>query len=456
MATEIKLPSLSENISEGAILELRAKEGDAIKEGDILLVVEAEKSTVEVPSPVNGTLSKWLVKKGDVVKAGQVLARAEAGVAKPKAEGPTKAVNVPDREPAVAASAHEHARKTAGAVAGKSTAPAGPGLNGEHDGPRSGNGARLVPAGPATRRLARKLGVDLGQVPGSGPRGRVTQDDVIAYSQRARPTAAGAAPVAPALPDFGKWGPVEAEPLEMVRRKTAEQMSLAWSQVPHVTQHDLADITELESFRRSQDGKGPKLTVTAFALKAVAVALQEFPHFNASLDPAGGRLILKRYYHVGVAVDTDRGLLVPVIRDVDKKSVRQLAAEVAEVAEKARQRKLPIEEMKGGTFTITNLGGIGGVGFTPIVNWPEVAILGLSRARQEPVVSDGQVQPRLMLPLSLSYDHRVIDGADGARFTRRVAAKQGFLFFFTPPHPAPNPWPPGSRRGPVSCAAPRG
>jgi pyruvate dehydrogenase E2 component (dihydrolipoamide acetyltransferase) len=208
----------------------------------------------------------------------------------------------------------------------------------------------------------------------------------------------------------------------MIRRKTAEQMALAWAQIPHVTQHDLADITALDAFRRSQDGQGPKLTVTAFALKAAAVALKEFPQINASLDLAGGRLIRKQYYHVGVAVETDRGLLVPVIRDVDKKSVRELAAEVTEVAEKARQRKLPIEDMKGGTFTITNLGGIGGVGFTPIVNWPEVAILGLSRARPEPVVKDGQVTPRLMLPLSLSYDHRVIDGAAGARFARRVAA----------------------------------
>jgi pyruvate dehydrogenase E2 component (dihydrolipoamide acetyltransferase) len=279
-----------------------------------------------------------------------------------------------------------------------------------------------VPAGPATRRLARKLGVDLEHVPGSGPRGRVTQDDVIAYSQQARPAAGGAGVPVPPLPDFAKWGPVEAQPLDTIRRKTAEQMALAWSQVPHVTQHDLADITELDAFRRSQDGQGPKLTVTAFALKAAAVALKEFPQFNASLDLAGGRLVRKQYYHVGVAVDTDRGLLVPVIRDVDKKSVRELAAEVTELAEKARQRKLPIEEMKGGTFTITNLGGIGGVGFTPIVNWPEVAILGLSRARLEPVVRGGQVAPRLMLPLSLSYDHRVIDGADGARFTRRVAA----------------------------------
>jgi pyruvate dehydrogenase E2 component (dihydrolipoamide acetyltransferase) len=223
---------------------------------------------------------------------------------------------------------------------------------------------------------------------------------------------------APPLPDFERWGPVERKPLETVRRRTAEQMSLAWGLVPHVTQHDLADVTDLEAFRKQQDGRGPKLTVTAFALKAVAILLKEFPQFNASLDAAAGQLVLKRYYHIGVAVDTRGGLLVPVIRDVEKKSIEALARELTETAEKARQGKA---DMTGGTFTITNLGGIGGTGFTPIVNYPEVAILGLSRSRWEPVVRDGQVVPRLLLPLSLSYDHRVIDGADAARFTRRLA-----------------------------------
>jgi pyruvate dehydrogenase E2 component (dihydrolipoamide acetyltransferase) len=394
-------------------------------------VVEAEQAAVEVPADAGGKVTEVLVKKGDTVKVGQVLARlegtAEPAGAKDKAK-PSKAkdaTEVPEGESPVAAKTidpgatepAEHARKTAAAVAHRPTA-AENGRNGEQTGgPRAGDGAPGVPAGPATRRLARKLGVDLGRVPGTGPRGRVTQDDVIAFSKQAR--TAGAA--APLLPDFGKWGPVEAETLEIVRRKTAEQMALAWAQVPHVTQHDLADVTDLEAFRKAQEGDGPKLTVTAFALKAVAVALKEFPHFNASLDAAGGRLIRKSYYHIGVAVDTDRGLLVPVIRDVDKKSIRELAAELAAAAEKARQRKLPVDDMKGGTFTITNLGGIGGTAFTPIVNWPEVAILGLSRARLEPAVRDGQVVPRLMLPLSLSYDHRVIDGADGARFTRRIA-----------------------------------
>jgi pyruvate dehydrogenase E2 component (dihydrolipoamide acetyltransferase) len=432
---EIKLPDFGENVAEGGVLELRVKEGDTINKGDILLVVEAEKSTLEVPAEVSGRVSKLQVKKGDTVKSGQVIGTVEDGApAGKRAQAPAKEARdqAPEREsPAVTKAPEpeeteptEEAKQTAAAL-GTKPAPdgkGGPGRNGDHGAPARGD-SKLVPAGPATRRLAGKLGVDLASVPGSGPRGRVTQDDVIAFSKRSGAVGGGTGVAVPPLPDFAKWGPVEAQPLELIRRKTAEQMSLSWSLIPHVTQHDLADVTDLDAFRRSQDtGKGPKLTVTAFVLKAAAVTLQEFPHFNASLDLAGGRLIRKRYYHIGVAVDTDRGLLVPVIRDVDKKSVRQLAGELTEIAEKARGRKLPVEEMKGGTFTISNLGGIGGTSFTPIVNYPEVAILGLSRARLEPVVRDGQVVPRLMLPLSLSYDHRVVDGADGARFCRRIAA----------------------------------
>lgn len=423
MPTDIKLPPLSENVTEGGVLELRVKAGDAVKAGDVIAVVEAEKSTLEITSDQTGKVSEVLVKKGDIVKVGQPLIRVDAGAGaaateKPaKSEKPVKAEKHAEKpakqpEPDLVEPA-EHARRTATAVAHSG--------NGEHGGPRTAHGDSRIPAGPATRRLARKLGVDLETVHGSGPRGRVTQDDVISFARRGAITSPAAASVAPPLPDFTKWGKVEAQPLELVRRKTAEAMSVAWAQVPHVTQHDLADVTELDAFRRSHENKGPKLTVTAFALKAVAVALKEFPNFNASLDVAGQKLIKKQYVHVGVAVDTDRGLLVPVIRDVDKKSVRELAASLADIAERARQRKLGLEDLKGGTFTITNLGGIGGTAFTPIVNWPEVAILGLSRARQEPAVRDGQVVPRLMLPLSLSYDHRVIDGADGARFTRRVA-----------------------------------
>jgi pyruvate dehydrogenase E2 component (dihydrolipoamide acetyltransferase) len=272
--------------------------------------------------------------------------------------------------------------------------------------------------------LAREWGIDLLQVPGSGRGGRVTEADVKRFVKQLATGPAvpiAAATVAPPLPDFSKFGPVERQRLSGVRKATAKQMALAWGLIPHVTQHDLADITDLEAFRKQQDGKGPKLTMTAFALKAVAVALRQYPQFNSSLDLAAGQLVLKRYHHLGVAVDTEQGLLVPVLRDVDKKSIHELAGELTAVAERARKREIGPDDLSGGTFTITNLGGIGGTSFTPIVNYPEVAILGMSRARLEPVVKDGVVVSRLLLPLSLSYDHRVIDGADAARFTRGIA-----------------------------------
>jgi pyruvate dehydrogenase E2 component (dihydrolipoamide acetyltransferase) len=273
--------------------------------------------------------------------------------------------------------------------------------------------------------MARELGVDLALVSGTGKMGRVTQDDVKQFVRRlaagaAMVPAGGVAPAIPAvpLPRFEDFGPVERQPLSKVRLLTAQHMARCWTLIPHVTQHDEADITDLEAFRKSQAGKGPKLTLTAFALKACAVALKQFPQFNSSLDLDNQQLILKNYYHIGVAVDTERGLVVPVIRDVDKKSVEALAAELNETAEKARKGDF---DMKGGTFTISNLGGIGGTGFTPIVNHPEVAILGISRSKWQATIRDGQVVPRLLVPLSLSYDHRVIDGAAAARFTRLIA-----------------------------------
>ncbi len=402
MAVDIVLPDLGENIKEGNVLEIRVKPGDTVGPGDIVIVLEAEKSTVEVPAGLAGKIAEIAVTQGQTISPGVVIARAEGAAAASPGKPAAKAMAAEAKAPAATATLAPPVARN-GDVA-------------THQ-PRF-SPDQLIPAGPATRRIARKFGINLQTVKGSGPRGRVTQDDVIAHVQRS--TGGGVA--APPLPDFAKWGEVEAQPLELIRRKTAEQMSVAWSQIPHVTQNDLADITDLDAFRRSQDGQGPKLTVTAFALKACAVAIKEFPTFNSSLDLAGNKLIVKRYCHIGVAVDTDRGLLVPVIRDVDKKSIKDLATDLADVAEKARARKLPIEDMKGGCFTISNLGGIGGTGFTPIVNWPEVAILGLSRSRTEPVYQNGQFVPRLMMPLSLSYDHRVIDGANGARFTRRVAS----------------------------------
>jgi pyruvate dehydrogenase E2 component (dihydrolipoamide acetyltransferase) len=428
MASEIKLPELGENVEGGDVVDVKVAEGAEVKEGQALLEVEAEKSTVEVPSPSAGRISKVHVKKGDKIKTGQTLFTLEAvgaakPAAKPAAEAPAKPAAKPAAEPKPAPAPAE-----AGAAVTVPPAPrpAGDGSRGAADGSDPG---KVIPAGPATRRLARELGINLALVRGTAPGGRVTQEDVKAYVKNlaagvtdgAAVGAAVATVKVPPLPDFGKWGTVERRPLDAVRRKTAEQMALAWSQIPHVTQHDLADITDLEAFRKQQDGRGPKLTVTAFALKSAAIALKQFPQFNATLDLGNNQLILKQYYHLGLAVDTDRGLLVPVLRDVDKKSVHDLAKEMADVAERARQKKITTDDMRGGTFTITNLGGIGGTSFTPIVNYPEVAILGLSRSRMQPVFRDnGQVTPRLMLPLSLSYDHRVIDGADGARFLRRI------------------------------------
>jgi pyruvate dehydrogenase E2 component (dihydrolipoamide acetyltransferase) len=295
-----------------------------------------------------------------------------------------------------------------------------------------------VPAAPHVRRLAREIGVDIHGVQGSGPGGRISEEDVKLYAKNALAAAtAAAAPrvgfAEPELPDFSKWGKTERVSMRGVRRKTAEHLRQAWNTIPHVTQQDRSDITELEQLRarfapRAEEAGG-KMTVTAIALKVCASALKVFPQFNASIDMGKEEIIYKQYINIGVAVDTDRGLLVPVIRDVDKKNIVELAAEMTQLSKKARERKLTPAEMEGGTFTITNLGGIGGTGFSPIVNHPEVAILGLSRSRMEPEWVNNKFEPRLILPLSLSYDHRLIDGADAARFLRWIAEafEQPFL-----------------------------
>jgi pyruvate dehydrogenase E2 component (dihydrolipoamide acetyltransferase) len=297
-----------------------------------------------------------------------------------------------------------------------------------------------IPAAPSTRRLAREIGVDIYEVKGSGPGGRISEDDVKAHAKVVLAAASAAqAParaghfVPPQLPDFSKWGKIERVSMRSVRRKTAEHLAESWNTIPHVTQHDRADITELEQLRArfapKAEQAGGKMTVTAIALKVCAAALKVFPQFNATIDMEREEIIYKQYINIGVAADTDRGLLVPVIRDVDKKNIVELAVELSQLSQKAREKKITVADMEGGTFTITNLGGIGGTAFTPIVNHPEVAILGLSRSRMEPEWIDGKFEPRLILPLSLSYDHRLIDGADAARFLRWVAEafEQPFL-----------------------------
>jgi pyruvate dehydrogenase E2 component (dihydrolipoamide acetyltransferase) len=420
MASEITLRKLKEGVDSVEVTEVLVKPGQVVEKDQPLIVVNADKANMEVHAPMAGKVVELKVKPGDEIKVGAVYCVIEgtSGAATAAAPAPVAAARSapppakPSRKDDGSDEAPEKDRKPA-----RTPQPAAPRTTARPAGGDHPPG--MIPASPGTRWLARKLGVDLKSVPGSGPRGRVTEEDVKNAFNGAGP-AFVAAPGAPSkpLPDFEQFGPVQKETLTRTRKLTAQQMNLAWTQVAHVTQHDLADITDLEAFRKSREGKGVKLTVTAFAMKACAIALKQFPNFNSSLDLVSGQLILKKYYHLGVAVDTKGGLLVPVIRDVDKKGVEELAAELAETAEKARAGKA---DMSGGTFTITNLGGIGGTGFTPIVNWPEVAILGLSRGRHEPVLRDGQFVPRLMLPLSLSYDHRVVDGADAARFTRRVA-----------------------------------
>ena len=423
------IPNLGDGIKGGDVLNVLVKVGDTVAKDQGVLELETDKATIEVPSSVAGTVTEVKVKAGDKVTIGQGVivlsgsastaapapakASAEpaapapsfggkAGDAKPKGSGPGELVDFSrGSRPAAAAAAPAPA-------AAPDTRPA-------------------APAAPSVRRLARQLGLDIHAVSGTGPGGRISADDVLAHGKQviASQSSGGGALPAVVLPDFSKWGAIDRQPMRAIRRKTAEHMVNSWAGVPHVTQHEKADVTDLEALRQ-KFGKGleaqskGKLTVTAVALKVAAAALKAFPQVNASIDMAGEAMILKQYVHIGVAVDTDRGLLVPVIRDVDKKGVLELAAELGQLAEKARAGKLTLDEMQGGCFTITNLGGIGGTSFTPIVNRPEAAILGMSRSRTEPVWQDGQFVPRLMLPLSLSYDHRIVDGADGIRFLRYI------------------------------------
>ena len=445
-ASEFKLPELGENIDCGDLVRLLISPGTRVSEGQPVMELETDKAVVEVPSSVNGVVREVKVKEGQKLKVGDVIFTLEGGaVALPepprrhepvehmsgqqaarlgfqlamRAEGKTEEQALPPDQPQASASEFTMPVQL-GKVAGT-----------EHRDP--------VPAAPHVRRLAREIGVDINSVAGSGPGGRISEDDVKLCAKNALLAAAAAAQlprgsfVEPELPDFAKWGKTERVSMRGVRRKTAEHLRQAWNTIPHVTHQDRADITELEQLRarfapRAEEAGG-KMTVTAIALKVCASALKVFPQFNASIDMAKEEIVYKQYINIGVAVDTDRGLLVPVIRDVDKKNIVELAAEMTQLSKKARDRKLTPEEMEGGTFTITNLGGIGGTGFSPIVNHPEVAILGLSRSRMEPEWVNNKFEPRLILPLSLSYDHRLIDGADAARFLRWIAEafEQPFL-----------------------------
>lgn len=431
MATEIKLPELSENAKEGSVTGILVKVGDVVKADQNLLEVEAGKATVEIPSPVAGKVTAIKVKEGDKAKVGQVVmvidesAAGSASKSAPaKKEEPKAAASAPaPAEPPPPAPVEEKsapAPAPAPAKAPTATAPAA----------RSADATRIgsasVPASPSTRQFAREIGIDINEVSGSGPGGRVSVEDIKVHARtnRSGNSGGGGGPIAVSLPDFGKWGEIESEALSNVRLATAQAMAVSWSNVPHVTIHDTVDITAIEELRKASKSKaeaaGAKLTLTAFLIKILASALKVHPKFNTSLDLANNQLIYKKYFNVGVAMDTERGLVVPVIRNVDDLNVIKIAQALGTLADRAKARKIPPDEMQGGSITITNIGGIGGSFFTPIVNFPEVAILGVGRAAVQPVLVNGFFQPRLMLPLSLSFDHRVIDGADGARFLRWI------------------------------------
>jgi pyruvate dehydrogenase E2 component (dihydrolipoamide acetyltransferase) len=474
---EFKIPELGENVTAGDVVRLLVSPGDAIAKDQPILELETDKATIEVPSTVAGTVKDVKVKQGDKVKVGQVVltvddggaasagkgngagaaATAKADAPKPQPTGAPEegglSQKAPGQEDTSAspedrggaekaraekdrgkkeppAEREQPARPKRGEVVdiSRGARPAPPAAPPPE--PAAGPEGPQPPAAPSVRRLARELGVDIRTVPGSGADGRISTEDVQSYVRAAMAGTGGAAAASGAaaapLPDFSKWGDVERKPMSNIRRKTAEHLSRAWTSIPHVTQHDKADITALEALRKSYgpqvEQAGGKLTMTAIALKIAAGALRRFPQFNASIDVARNEIIYKKAIHIGVAVDTERGLLVPVVRDVDRKGITELSVELAKAADTARAGKLSLDQMQGGGFSITNLGGIGGTAFTPIVNWPEVAILGISRGTQEPVYNGSAFEPRLMLPLSLSYDHRVIDGADAARFLRWVAA----------------------------------
>jgi len=460
MPVEFRLPSLGEGIEEADVLKVLVSEGDEIAVDQSVLEIETEKATLDVPSSVAGRVTSINVSPGETIRVGQVLLSVEATgteggrqEATPAAAEAAPTPTLPrdegggqsaegvttegrEREPVEAAPTDAPVTPAAEARDAQEKPPEEEAPQPEPESPREAapqpehavSTAEPPFASPSVRTFAREIGVDIAEVAGSGPGGRISEDDVKRHARErgigAVPRAAAPAPAAPTaappLPDFGQWGPIEREPLTRFRRTVARNMSNAWEQIPHVTLHTTADVTELEAVRQRFKPRaaeaGGNLTLSVMLLKIVAGALKANPRMNASIDIDSGELILKRYVNVGTAVDTERGLIVPVIRDVDEKNIIQLSIDLAQAAERARDGKLTVEDTRGGTFTVTNLGSLGTGHFTPIINWPELGVLGLGRAQRVPTYVDGELQPRLILPLSLSHDHRVIDGADGQRF----------------------------------------
>ena len=448
---DIYVPDLGD-FKDVAVIEVLVKPGDSVQVDAPLLTLETEKATMDVPSTDAGVIEKLHVAKGARVSSGTLIATlqlaagatADSGAADPKSPAAAAEATPPKAAPPAPAAAAPSAPKSAAAPA--PTAPAAPAAPATPAAPAKAADASAAPpvnedgfarahAGPSVRRFARELGVDLGRVRGTGQKGRVTDEDVKAFVKSLMVPGAGAGAAAAgtpggalpkvAVPDFAQFGPIESKPLGRVQRISGSRLHASWVNLPHVTQFDEADVTELEDTRKAlkakADSAGIKLTTLAFIVRACVKALQQFPLFNTSLDASGENLIYKKYIHIGFAADTPNGLLVPVIRDADRKDIYEIARALGELSAKARAGKLAGAEMQGGSFTVSSLGGIGGTAFTPIINAPEVAILGVSRSAMKPVFRDDAFVPRMILPLSLSYDHRVIDGANGARFTSYLA-----------------------------------
>jgi pyruvate dehydrogenase E2 component (dihydrolipoamide acetyltransferase) len=420
----IILPDIGD-FDEIEIIEVLISVGDKVEAEDSIITLESDKATMEIPTPFAGVIHSVAVKVGDRISQGSEIAVIEVDSASSSSSADTEA-DVKSSAVEVTAEIDDKVAEQETPTASPVKPPPVPVTN------EASHPGNMAHASPSIRRFARELGVDISKVNGSGEKGRVLKEDVQQYVkstlQSGVPAATGSGLNVPAAPviDFSKFGEVESQPLSRIKKISGAHLHRSWVTVPHVTQFDEADITDLEAFRKSlakeAEKKGVRLTPLVFIMKAVVSALQEFPEFNASLDASGENLILKKYFHIGVAVDTPNGLMVPVIRDVDKKGIYELSAELAQVADRTRDGKISPADMQGGCFSISSLGGIGGTQFTPIVNAPEVAILGVARSKMQPVYqSDGTFKPGLILPLALSYDHRVIDGAQGARFTNYLS-----------------------------------
>ena len=426
MATEFTLPDLGENITSGDVVSVLVKAGDVVSPGQAVLEVETDKAVIEVPCPPGGVIQEVLVKKGETVNVGQALMSLSSSESQPETAKPAAPSPVTESVTAAKPSSVVETNETV-AVAQSVAAAQPPAPVAASNGEATNNTLAsdvINPAGPAVRRLARELGVDLGRVSGSGPSGRIVREDVVAAVRRAGGQAGSNSRTVRSGGEQDDWGPIHREKMSRMRKTIATNMVRSVATIPHLTNFDDADVTELERLRKDSATEyaksDVKLTALAFVVKAVSLSLKQHPSVNSAVDMEKGELVYKDYVNIGLAVDTSRGLVVPVLRDCDQQSIPQIAQEIAKTAEKAKNAQYGVEDLRGGTFTISNLGAIGGTYSTPIINHPEVAILLLGRSRKLPIVYEDRVEPRLMMPLSLSYDHRVIDGAMAARFLKEV------------------------------------